>query len=77
MLADDDGVLFVPGDRASDLLSFAETIRDTERRQAERMTTGESLRSQLRFADYLSKRQRTPSLTFRDYLRSVGGAIEE
>jgi hypothetical protein len=76
-LGDDDGVLFVPATRAGELFTLAEKIRDTERRQAERMRGGESLRSQVRFDSDLARRQATPSLTFRDHLRSVGGAIEE
>ena len=28
-------------------------------------------------AEYLAQRQQTPSLSFRDHLRAVGGAIEE
>jgi regulator of RNase E activity RraA len=77
VLGDDDGVLFVPAARAVDLFTLAETIRDTERRQAERTRAGVSLRSQLQFDSYLAQRQRTPSLSFRDHLRAVGGAIEE
>jgi regulator of RNase E activity RraA len=77
VLGDDDGVLFVPAAAAVDLFTLAETIRDTERRQAERIRAGASLRSQLQFASYLAQRQRTPSLSFRDHLRAVGGAIEE
>jgi regulator of RNase E activity RraA len=77
VLGDDDGVLFVPAARAVDLFRLAETIRDTERRQAERIRAGVSLRSQLQFDSYLAQRQTTPSLSFRDHLRAVGGAIEE
>jgi regulator of RNase E activity RraA len=77
VLGDDDGVLFVPAAGAGDLFTLAETIRDTERRQAERIRAGVSLRSQLQFDSYLAQRQRTPSLSFRDHLRAVGGAIEE
>jgi regulator of RNase E activity RraA len=77
VLADDDGVLFVPAARAGEIFTTAETIRDTERSQAEQIRAGVSLRSQLRFDRYLAGRQRTPSLTFRDHLRAVGGAIEE
>jgi regulator of RNase E activity RraA len=77
VLGDDDGVLFVPAARAVDLFTLAETIRDTERRQAERIRAGVSLRRQLQFDSYLTQRQRAPSLTFREYLRAVGGAIEE
>jgi regulator of RNase E activity RraA len=77
VLADDDGVLFVPGSRAVDIFTLAETIRDTERRQAERIRAGVSLRSQVRFGAYLAQRQQTPSYSFRDHLRAVGGAVEE
>lgn len=77
VLGDDDGVLFVPATRAVDIFTLAETIRDTERRQAERIRAGVSLRSQVQFDAYLAQRQQTPSLTFRDHLRAVGGAIEE
>jgi regulator of RNase E activity RraA len=77
VLGDDDGVLFVPAARAPDLFTLAETIRDTERRQAERIRAGVSLRRQVRFDAYLAQRQQTPSLSFRAHLRAVGGAIEE
>jgi regulator of RNase E activity RraA len=76
VLGDDDGVLFVPADRAADLLTLAEAIRDTERRQAEQIRAGVSLRSQVRFDAYLARRRQEPALTFRDHLRAVGGAIE-
>ena len=77
VLGDDDGVLFIPATRAGDIFSLAETIRDTERRQAERIHAGVSLRSQVQFDSYLARRQQTPSLSFRDHLRAVGGAVEE
>lgn len=73
---DEDGVLFVPGARAREILTLAETIRDTERRQADRIRNGVPLREQVHFAAYLAARNETPSLTFRDHLRNVGGAIE-
>ncbi len=77
VLGDDDGVLFVPAGRAEEIFTMAETIRDTERRQAERIRAGVSLRTQVQFGTYLARRQQAPSLTFRDHLRAVGGAIEE
>lgn len=77
VLGDDDGVLFVPATGAVDIFTLAEKIRDTERGQAERMRAGVSLRSQVQFDSYLAQRQQRPSLTFRDHLRAVGGAIEE
>ncbi|NGN67471.1 RraA family protein [Streptomyces sp. A7024] len=77
VLGDDDGVLFVPAARADELFGLAETIRDTEREQAEQIRSGVSLRSQVGFDRYLARRQEEPSLTFREHLRTVGGAIEE
>ncbi|WP_089154108.1 RraA family protein [Micromonospora sp. NBS 11-29] len=77
ILADDDGVLFVPAGRAGELFDLAESIRDTERRQADRIRAGESLRGQVGFGAYLTARAADPTLTFRAHLRSVGGAIEE
>jgi 4-hydroxy-4-methyl-2-oxoglutarate aldolase len=77
VLGDDDGVLFVPLTRARELCTLAESIRDTERRQADRIRAGESLREQVRFGDFLAARETDPALTFRAHLRAVGGAVEE
>lgn len=74
---DDDGVLFVPGAQAGEVLTLAEAIRDSERRQAERIRAGISLRRQVQFSGYLAMREKTPSFSFREHLRAVGGAIEE
>jgi regulator of RNase E activity RraA len=52
VLGDDDGVLFVPSRQAEEIFTLAETICDTERRQAERIWAGVSLRSQVRFGDF-------------------------
>jgi regulator of RNase E activity RraA len=76
VLADDDGVLFLPLDRAADIAELASTIRDTERNQAARMNLGDSFRDQARFSDYLAARDQD-GMTFRQYLRTIGGAIEE
>ncbi|MEV6878557.1 RraA family protein [Amycolatopsis sp. NPDC051128] len=77
VLGDDDGVLFVPLARAGELFALAESIRDTERRQADRIRAGEPLREQVRFGDFLAAREADPGLTFRAHLRAVGGAVEE
>jgi hypothetical protein len=42
----------------------------------QRVHAGESLRQQLRFADYLTQKSRDPALTFREHLAGLGGAIE-
>ncbi|WP_030025170.1 RraA family protein [Streptomyces monomycini] len=77
VIGDDDGVLFLPAAEAGELLALAESVRDTERRQADRIRDGEPLRRQLAFAAYLAGRRRDPALTFRAHLRAVGGAVEE
>ena len=76
VVADADGVLFLPLDRADELFTLAEAIRDTERHQADLIRGGTSLRDQVRFADYLAARAVRPDLTFREHLRTVGGEIE-
>src|SRR5262249_25544165 len=54
--ADDDGCLFVPAKHTDNLLSIAHEIWERERRQAEAIKSGRSLREQLDFARYLQKR---------------------
>ncbi len=76
VVADDDGVLFLPLERADELFTIAEGIRDTERQQAQRIAAGSTLRDQVRFGEYLAARESNPALTFREHLRGVGGEIE-
>jgi regulator of RNase E activity RraA len=76
VFGDDDGVLFVAKSQVLEILTIAETIRDTEQRQADRVREGDGLRRQLHFDAYVAARNEHPSLTFRDHLRSVGGAVE-
>ena len=71
VLGDDDGVLFVAYDSLDTVLTHAEAIRDTERRQAALISAGTSLRAQVRFDEYLAS-----GLTFREHLRGVGGEVE-
>lgn len=77
ILADADGVIFVESRRLEEVLPTARMIWQTERRQADAVRAGKTLREQLRFADYLAKRAADPSYTFRQHLREAGGAIEE
>lgn len=74
--ADEDGVIFVPGDAAERILDAAREIEWAERRQAERARDGESLREQLRFHEYLERRAANPAFTFRDHLRAISSHIE-
>jgi regulator of RNase E activity RraA len=76
VFGDDDGVLFVPKAQVLQILTISEGIRDTEQRQADRVREGDGLRRQLHFDAYLAARKDAPSLTFREHLRSVGGAVE-
>src|SRR5205823_4360211 len=75
--ADDDGCLFVAAQIIDDLLRVGREIWQRERRQAEAIERGHSLREQLNFAQYLERRAADPSYTFRKHLRKISGAIEE
>jgi len=76
VFADDDGAVFTPLDAAPAILEAAREIFGRERRQADRVRSGETLRTQLRFGDYLERRRREPDYTLRRHLREIGGAIE-
>ena len=77
VFADDDGCVFTAADPLDDLLRVAHEIWQRERRQAEAIKDGRSLREQLQFAQYLEKRAADPSYAFREHLRRISGAIEE
>ncbi|MGZ5021445.1 MAG: RraA family protein [Chthoniobacterales bacterium] len=77
VFADDDGCVFVRVGDVGEILRVASEIREVERRQAERIKSGETLRSQLQFVDYLKKRASDSGYTLRQHLRRRGGAIEE
>jgi 4-hydroxy-4-methyl-2-oxoglutarate aldolase len=77
VLADGDGAVFVPLARLEELVAAGQAIVRRERAQAAQAQGGKSLREQMRFAEYLSRREREPSFTFRQHLREVGSEIEE
>ena len=77
VFADDDGVLFVAAEHVEGVVAAATQIWQTEREQARKIRSGETLRRQTAFDDYLARRAADPSYTFRRHLRRIGGAIEE
>jgi regulator of RNase E activity RraA len=77
VVADDDGVLFVPAADWAELAPAAALIVSVERRQADLARSGQRLRDQYDFAGYLARRADQPGYTFRDHLRTRGAAIEE
>lgn len=77
VFADDDGCVFVELKSVEQILKIAREIWAKERKQADQIKAGRTLRNQLKFADYLKKRATNPEHTFREHLREMGGAIEE
>lgn len=77
VFADADGVLFAPMLQVEEIVSAARAIWKKERQQAEDIRAGKKLREQLQFDEYLAKRSTDDTYTFRQHLRSIGGAIEE
>lgn len=76
VFADDDGAIFVEADRVAEVLDAAESIAAVERRQADAIRAGKSLRAQLRFDEYLAVRERDATYTLRRHLTAIGGAVE-
>ena len=77
VFADDDGAVFVLGTDVNAVLTTAGAIFETERKQADLIRQGSTLRDQVRFSEYLETRSNDPSYSFRKHLRKIGGAIEE
>ena len=77
VFADDDGCIFAPCAGIEELLAVARTIWETERRHAQELRDGQTLRVQFRFHEYLARRASDPDYTFRQHLRNAQGAIEE
>ena len=76
IFADDDGVVVVANADVSRVIDAAKDIASREGAQAERLMKGELLRAQFELHTYVTKRQADPSYTFREHLKSFGGAIE-
>lgn len=76
VFADDDGVVVVAGHELDSVAATARDISSREGAQAARLLKGELLRSQFDLNTYVAKRQSDPTYTFREHLKSFGGAIE-
>jgi regulator of RNase E activity RraA len=71
VVADSDGVLFVPNSRLGDILQAASSIGMNQSDRAGLVGKGTNLRQQFGFRRYLTVRQEDPTYTFRKHLRSV------
>ena len=76
VFADDDGVVVVAISDLDRIVTAAKDIADREGAQAARLLKGELLRDQLDLNGYVAKRHSYPDFTFREHLKSFGGAIE-
>lgn len=76
VFADDDGVVVVATADLDRIVDAAKDIAAREGAQAARLLKGELLRVQLDLATYLARRDADPNHTFREHLKSFGGAIE-
>lgn len=76
VFVDADGVLFVAEKDAPKAIAAAHEIMERERKQAQAVQDGTSLREQFRFAEYLRLRKQDPSYTLRAHLRRIRAEIE-
>ena len=76
IFADIDGVVVVALAQLARILTAARDIAAREQAQATRLLNGERLRDQLQLDAYVTRRHAEPSYTFRDHIKSLGGAIE-
>jgi len=76
VVADANGVLFLPENRLEDIIAAAITCRETEARQLDAMSAGRSYRSQVRFDEYISRREREAGYGFRQHLKAIAAAGE-
>ncbi|MFF3418808.1 RraA family protein [Streptomyces sp. NPDC002698] len=76
VVADADGTVVVPAGARERVLATAEGIVRAERRQAELVLDGVSVRRQLDWDAYVERHRRDPHYTFREHLAAVEGALE-
>jgi 4-hydroxy-4-methyl-2-oxoglutarate aldolase len=76
VFADIDGVVVVSRADLDRVVAAARDIATREQEQARRLLGGERLWAQLQLDAYVTRRQGDPAFTFRDHLKTLGGAIE-
>jgi regulator of RNase E activity RraA len=72
VLADEDGVVFVPRTEVDRVLGAAEEIAAAESAQVERIRSGTTLREQLQFDRYLEDKRQDPGLTLSEHMKRLG-----
>lgn len=76
VVADDNGVLFLPDDKLEQIVGAAVRYRETEARQLKHMSSGKSYRDQVRFDNYVARREQIPGYGFRQHLKDIEAAGE-
>ena len=76
VFADVDGVVVVESSLLPRVVEAARDIAVREQAQSARLLQGERLRDQLRLDEYVARRASDPAHTFRQHLKSLGGAID-
>ncbi len=76
VVADANGVIFLPEDRLEEIVVAAAAYRETEARQLKAMSEGRSFRSQVRFGEYLARRKSDAGYGFRQHLKDIEAAGE-
>jgi regulator of RNase E activity RraA len=76
VVADDNGVLFLPEDRIGDIVAAAIQYRETEKRQLSAMRKGKSYRAQVQFETYMARKLRDPAYSFRQHIKDIAAAGE-
>jgi len=76
VVADANGVLFLPRARLGEIVEAATHYKATEARQLAAMKAGRSYREQARFPAYLEKRAKNPAYGFRQHLKDIEAAGE-
>ncbi len=76
VVADANGILFLPEHQLGVVVEAAAIIRETEHRQIEALKGGRGLRDQLRFAEYLARRREDATYSLRNHLRNIDAAGE-